>query len=102
MSSIGIASAAQVNWRAVVFDAREGIVVVDVEATTDSEAKGKADSLAATHLSCGNILAVIVLRHADMPPKWMKRKTSVMTAPEQEFYKGFAESLDTRKIEYKG
>jgi hypothetical protein len=102
MSSLDIASREPVQWRAIVFDSVQGIVVLDVTGTTEAEAKGRAHSAAKTHLSCDLIQNVCVMRHTEMPLQWIARKTQWRDTPEPEFYKGIAASTDMRKIEYKG
>lgn len=62
------------HWRAVVTDTSEGIVVLDVVADNEAEAKGTAHSSAATHLKCRNITNCIVMRHVDMPTEWLRMK----------------------------
>ena len=60
------------NWRAVVVDAVEGVVVLDLTADTEAEAKGRAVTAAATHLKCKEIKNVVVKRHTEMPMSWLR------------------------------
>ena len=62
------------HWRAVVTDKEEGIVVLDVEADNEAEAKGRAHTAASTHLKCRAIQNCIVMRHQDMPVEWLRIK----------------------------
>jgi hypothetical protein len=60
------------NWRVAVVDAIEGIVVLDVTANTEAEAKGRARTAAETHLNCKNVQNAIAKRHTEMPMKWLR------------------------------
>lgn len=104
MSSLDIASREPVQWRAIVFDTVQGIVVLDVTGTSEAEAKGRAHSAAKTHLSCDFIQNVCVMRHTEMSQQWIARKPKVIpiVPADPEFYKGIAASTNMRKIEYKG
>jgi len=60
------------NWRAVVVDSVKGIVVLDLTADSEAEAKGRARTAAETHLKCKAIKSVIVKRHTEMPMAWLR------------------------------
>lgn len=60
------------SWRAVVVDSVEGLVVLDVTASSEAEAQGRARTAAETHLKCKNVQNVIAKRHTEMPMKWLR------------------------------
>lgn len=63
------------NWRAAVFDEEQGIKVVDVTASSEEEAKGRAHSAAANNLGCTKIKSVTVCRHTALPFSFLERIT---------------------------
>lgn len=64
------------HWRCIVTCTNKGILVLDVGADSEAEAKGRADTAATTHLGAEGIQNVIVMRHVDMPPEWLNRKVN--------------------------
>ena len=62
------------NWRAVVTDKKQGILVMDVEASSEGEAKGRARTTAETHLGAKDVQTVIVMKHTEMPTEWLQMK----------------------------
>lgn len=63
------------TWRAVVVDSVEGLVVLDLTASSEAEAKGRARTAAETHLNCKAIQNVIAKPHTDLPPAWLDKDT---------------------------
>lgn len=63
------------KWRAVIHDTVEGIVVVDVDASTEADARGTAARVGKEHLNCHRINTVIVMRHSEMPEAWLRYQT---------------------------
>lgn len=63
------------KWRAVIHDTVEGVVVVDVEASTEADARGTAARVGKEHLNCHRINTVIAMRHSDMPEAWLRYQT---------------------------
>lgn len=63
------------KWRAVIYDRLEGIVVVDVTADNEADAKGTALTAAMETLKLGRIASIIVKSHADMPVAWLRYQT---------------------------
>jgi hypothetical protein len=64
------------NWRAIVTDSKKGILVLDLEASNEAEAKGRARTAAETHLGATDVQNVIVCKHVDMNPAWLRMKQS--------------------------
>lgn len=63
------------KWRAVIYDRLEGIVVVDVNADSENDAKGTALTAAQEVLKLTRIASIIVKRHSDMPTEWLRYQT---------------------------
>ncbi len=59
-------------WRVVLYDRVEGIVCIDIEADTEADAKGKADSAAREHLNCGNIASATAMNWTVLPDAWKR------------------------------
>lgn len=67
------------KWRAVIYDKQEGIVVIDVDASNEAEAKMAAFRAATEHLKLTQIAANIMVRsHIDMPKEWLRYKTRTL------------------------
>ena len=60
------------TWRVVLYDQREGVVVLDIEASNEAEAKGKANSAAREHLKCENIMSATALNWVELPDAWKR------------------------------
>lgn len=63
------------KWRAVIYDRIEGIVVVDVTADDEADAKGTALTAAQEVLKLARIASIIVKKHSDMPAEWLRYTT---------------------------
>jgi hypothetical protein len=60
-------------WRVVMYDRINGIVVVDVNADNEAEAKGKATSAATNHLDCKKLESECsAMRWSEMPDAWKR------------------------------
>lgn len=60
------------RWRVVIYDHVEGVVVLDIEADNEAEAKGKADSAAREHLECKNIASATAMSWLTLPDAWKR------------------------------
>lgn len=60
------------KWRVVLYDRSEGIVVLDIEADNEAEAKGKADSAARQHLKCKEIVSATAMNWTVLPDAWKR------------------------------
>jgi hypothetical protein len=65
------------KWRAIVTDTELGLLVLDVNADTEAEAKGRARTAAETHLGAKQVQTVIVTKHVDMNPAWLRVNPSI-------------------------
>jgi hypothetical protein len=66
------------NWRVVVVDAVEGLVVLDVTAHSEAEAKGRGRTAAETHLNCKDVRNVIAAPHTALPPAWINKRVNAL------------------------
>lgn len=60
------------TWRVVLYDLEHGIVVIDIEADNEADAKGKARSAAQNHLTCKHIDGATAMRWTDLPDAWKR------------------------------
>lgn len=60
------------KWRVVINDTSEGIVVIDIEASDEADAKNKATSSAKEHLKCNQITGVTAMSWLVLPDAWKR------------------------------
>lgn len=63
------------EWRVIVTSQNQGIQVLDVEADSEADAKGKAHTAAHDHLSARGITSVTAVPKQNMPASFYKRVT---------------------------
>lgn len=64
------------KWRAVFYDRIEGLVVVDVNADNEADARGVAFRAATEVLKLTQIQSPPIVKcHSDMPESWLRYKT---------------------------
>lgn len=59
-------------WRVVLYDRVEGVVVIDIEADNEADAKGKADTAAREHLKCSQIASATAMNWTVLPDAWKR------------------------------
>ena len=68
-----------IPYRAIVVDATEGLVVIDLDADSEADAKGIAHNAAVTHLNCKAIKNVIVRTLEQVESEAWARKVMTQT-----------------------
>lgn len=58
--------------RVVINDRIEGLVVIDIEASDEADAKNKATSAAKEHLKCNQITGAVAMNWLQLPDAWKR------------------------------